>query len=608
MGRYPLGENASLPVSLFYNLMSQSEKVEIVMRGIAASPGVAHGPAFLFLQKEVEIPSYEIPEQGRGFELARFEQAILETRMQISAMRNEIASELGEEEAQIFDAHLLVLDDKALLEETVHEVENSGLNIEYCVHKVITRYIEAFASIDDDYIKERVTDIRDVSRRLLRNLMGHADFSFSKLAENKIIVSEDLTPSETANLEKGTVLAFVTDEGSSTSHVSIMARSIEVPAVVALHTITSQVHTGDTLLVDGYEGLVILNPTEARLQRYGRIKLEKEQLQQVYQSEACKPAETRDGQSLVLMANIEGVTPPDRLIKYGAQGVGLFRTESIFLRDMSFPDEETQFQIYKSYVEQLNPQSVFIRTLDLGGDKSTDGKYFPDNEGNPFMGFRAIRFCLEQPEIFKDQLRAILRSSAYGKTKIMYPMISGLPELLAANKILEEAKEDLLERGQAFDPHIQVGSMIEIPSAAYTSDLLAEHCQFFSIGTNDLIQYMLAVDRVNDRIAHLYQPNHPAVIRIIKAVIDSAHKKGIPVGICGEMACDPLYAPLLIGMGADELSLMPVRIPEIKYLLRKIKMSDARSLVEKVINYGDAQTIYDTLRQFYLDHVNITNA
>ena len=383
-----------------------------------------------------------------------------------------------------------------------------------------------------------------------------------------------------------------------------MARSIEVPAVVGLHTITQQVHSGDTLLVDGYEGLVILNPSEQRLQRYGQIKLEQEHLQQAFQREAQMPAETADGQSLVLMANIEGIIHPDRLVEYGAQGVGLFRTEAIFLRDNSFPNEEAQFEVYRYYVEQISPQPVIIRTLDLGGDKSTQEDYFPDNERNPCMGFRAIRFCLEHPDIFKEQLRAILRSSAFGKTKIMYPMISGLPELLEANKMLEEAKEDLLSRGQAFDPHIQVGSMIEIPSAAYTADLLAEHCHFFSIGTNDLIQYMLAVDRVNDRIAHLYQPNHPAVIRIIKSVIDAGHKKGIPVGICGEMACDPLYAPLLIGMGADELSLMPVRIPEIKYLLRKIKMPDARRLVEEVIEYGDSQTIYDTLRQFYLNHIN----
>ncbi len=583
---------------------NSEKKEETVLRGIAASPGVVHGPAFLFLQKELEIPSYEVSEQSRAYELARFEQAILETRMQINAIRNEIAEELGEEEAQIFDAHLLVLDDKALLEETVQEVESTGLNIEYCVHQVITRYLEAFSSIDDEYIKERVTDIRDVSRRLLRNLMGHADFSLSKLADKKIIVSEDLTPSETASMDKGNVLAFVTNEGSRTSHTTIMARSIEVPAVVGLHNVTQQVQSGDTLLVDGYEGLVILHPTNERLHRYGKIKLDREHLQQVFQREALLPAETVDGHSLVLMANIEGTENLDHLAEFGAQGVGLFRTESLFLRDDSFPDEETQFQTYRLYVERLSPQPVIIRTIDLGGDKSTHGDYFPVNEGNPFMGFRAIRFCLEHTNIFKDQLRAVLRSSAFGQVKIMFPMISGLPELLAAKHILDEAKEELLSRGQAFDPHIRVGSMIEIPSAAYTADLLAEHSQFFSIGTNDLIQYLLAVDRVNDRIAHLYQPNHPAVIRTIKAIIDSGHKKGIPVGVCGEMAGDPLYAPLLIGLGVDELSLTPICLPEIKFLLRKIRLSDAQSLATKVIQYGDSKTIFETLRQFYLDHVN----
>ncbi len=587
--------------------MPTSEKEEIVLRGIAASPGVVHGPAFLFLQKELEIPSYEVSQENQGYELARFEQAILETRMQISAIRNEIAEELGDEEAQIFDAHLLVLDDKALLEETVLEVQNSGLNIEYCVHQVITRYLEAFSSIDDDYIKERVTDIRDVSRRLLRNLMGYADFSFKKLAQGRIIVSEDLTPSETACLDKGTVLAFVTDEGSRTSHTTIMARSIEVPAVVGLHDITQRVHSDDTILVDGYEGLVILNPTDERLHRYGQIKLEREHLQQIFQREASLPAETIDGHSIVLMSNIEGNEPPDQITRYGAQGVGLFRTESIFLRDQSFPGEEAQFKVYRHYVEELSPQPVIIRTLDLGGDKSGFGDYFPDNESNPFMGFRAIRFCLKHTDVFKDQLRAILRSSSYGKVKIMFPMISGLPELLAALGVLEEAKQELLSRGQAFDPHIRIGSMIEIPSAAYTADLLAEHCHFFSIGTNDLIQYMLAVDRVNDRIAHLYEPNHPAVIRMIKAVIDAGHKKGIPVGICGEMAGDPLYAPLLIGLGADDLSIAPVCLPEIKYLLRKVHKSEAEQLAAKVIEFGDSKTIFETLRKFYLDHVNQVN-
>ncbi len=577
------------------------------MQGVAASPGVVHGPAFLFLQKKLEIPSYEISKENQGYELARFEQAILETRMQISAIRNEIAEELGDEEAQIFDAHLLVLDDKALLEETVLEVQNTGLNIEYCVQQVITRYLEAFSSIDDDYIKERVTDIRDVSRRLLRNLLGHADFSFSTLAHDKIIVSEDLTPSETACLEKGTVLAFVTDEGSQTSHVTIMARALEVPAVVGLHDITQRVHSDDTILVDGYEGLVILHPTTDRLRRYGQIKLKREHLQQIFQSEADLPAVTIDGHSMVLMSNIEGNEPPEKLDRYGAQGVGLFRTETIFLNDQSFPGEEAQFIVYRRYVEQLSPQTVIIRTFDLGGDKKPHGDYFPVNEGNPFLGFRAIRFCLKHTDVFKDQLRAILRSSSYGKVKIMFPMISGLPELLAALKVLEEAKQELLEREQAFDPHIQVGCMIEVPSAAYTADVLAEHSHFFSIGTNDLIQYMLAVDRVNDRIAYLYEPNHPAVIRMIKAVIDAGHKKGIPVGICGEMAGDPLYGPLLIGLGADDLSIAPVRLPEIKYLLRKMRMPEAEQLAAKVLKTGDSQTILETLQKFYLDRVKQAN-
>ncbi len=583
--------------------MAPPEKEEIILKGIPASPGVGHGPALVFLQKALDIPSYEVSEDKRGHEIERFEQALLETREQISEISAEIRDKLGEEEASIFDAHLLVLEDKALIDDTIREVEESGLNIEYCLQQVCSRYIEAFQNIDDSYIKERVTDIKDVSHRLLANLMGHTHFRIGNITEQTIIVSEDLTPSDTASIEKGKVLGLVTDAGSRTSHAVIMARSIEVPAVVALKDATVQIKTGDILLIDGYDGIVIINPTKDSLFRYGKLKVERQSIQRVFDAEIFKSAQTRDGHKVKLMANIEGFEDPENLKKCGADGVGLYRTEALFLRGDKFPEEEEQFEAYRLMVETFKPHPVIIRTLDLGGDKTLGSGLLEYLEDNPFMGFRAIRYCLENTEVFKIQLRAILRAGAYGNAKIMYPMISSHKELIEANQVLEEAKDELVADGREFDADLQVGSMIEVPSAAYTIDLLADHCQFFSIGTNDLIQYLLAVDRVNDRIAHLYEPNHPAVMRTLKSIIDAAHSKGIPVGVCGEIAGDPLYAILLFGMGVDDLSVTPIALPEIKFMVRNLNMKDAEKLAETVLGLDDPISIYDELREFYSHHI-----
>ena len=583
--------------------MESPDKEEITLKGIPASPGVGHGPALVFLQKVLDIPSFEVSKDKRDREIERFEQALLETRRQISEISAEIRDKLGDEEASIFDAHLLVLEDKALIDDTIREVEESGLNIEYCLQQVCSRYIEAFQNIDDAYIKERVTDIKDVSHRLLSNLMGHTHFRIGNITEQTIIVSEDLTPSDTASIEKGRVLGLVTDSGSRTSHAVIMARSIEVPAVVGLKDATVQIQTGDILLIDGYDGIVIINPTKDSLYRYGKLKVERQSIQRVFDAEIFKPAQTRDGHKVELLANIEGFEDPEDLKKCGAAGVGLYRTEALFLRGNKFPDEEEQFEAYRLMVETFKPHPVIIRTLDLGGDKTLGTGLLEYLEDNPFMGFRAIRFCLENTDIFKTQLRAILRAGAYGNAKIMYPMISSHKELIEANQVLEEAKDELVAAGRDFDADIQVGSMIEVPSAAYTIDLLADHCQFFSIGTNDLIQYLLAVDRVNDRIAHLYEPNHPAVMRTLKSIIDAAHSKGIPVGVCGEIAGDPLYAVLLFGMGVDDLSVTPIALPEIKFMVRNLNMKDAEKLAETVLGLDDPISIYDQLREFYSHHV-----
>jgi len=579
--------------------MPAEETKERIYKGIAACPGVAHSSAFVFLKRELEVPKREVAPERREEEIARFEQGLFETRRQISAIRAEIEEKLGDEEAAIFDAHQLVLEDRALIEETINEVVESGLNIEYCFQKVAQRYIDAFSHIDDEYIKERVADIKDVSRRLLSNLLGKRETSLQNLPHDCIIVADDLSPSDTAHLDASKVLAVVTDQGGRTSHSVIMARSIGIPCVVGLHDLTSKVQHGQPILVDGFDGLVITDPTERSLFRYGKIQTERQLLQKKFLASKHLPALTRDNRELKLLLNIEGHEEDRIITDSGTEGVGLFRTEFLFLSAHKFPDEEHQFNAYKRIVEAADPHPVTIRTLDLGGDKNPYVNLCGYEEANPFMGFRAIRFCLEHKDVFKTQLRAILRASAFGKVKIMYPMISSCEELVAANDVLEQAKEELRVRGEPFDERILRGSMIETPSAAVITDLLAEHCDFFSIGTNDLVQYMLAVDRINDRIAHLYEPNNPAIMRSLNFIFEAGKQRGIPVSVCGELAGDPAYAALLFGMGATELSVAWSTVPEIKYMIRNMSFRDARRLAVDVLRATNPTAIARLLNDFY---------
>jgi phosphoenolpyruvate-protein phosphotransferase (PTS system enzyme I) len=583
--------------------MDNEGKKEIQIKGIAASPGVAHGPAFMFVRKELEIARYYVPPEKREEQFTRLEGAILQTKQQLRTLRSEIEEKLGDKEAQIFDAHQLVLEDRALLEAIEKEVYETGSNIEYAFQTVSERYVTAFSNIDDDYIKERVADIKDVSRRLLHNLLGQSETELGSFSGSRILVSDDISPSDTVRLDRSRVSAIITDQGSRTSHAVIMARSINVPAVVGLHNISSIVKMGDILIVDGFEGLVIVNPSEQSLFRYGKIRLQHAAAQTLFNTNLHLPARTKDGFEVRMMLNIDGSESADELVHSGAEGVGLFRTENIFLRSESLPSEEEQYGQYKRIVEAMKPSPVTIRTLDIGGDKQLGGSGLTHQEANPFMGFRAIRLCLEYKNIFKDQLRAILRASAHGNVKIMYPMISSVRELVSANAMLEECKKELTARGQAFDANIPVGSMIEIPGAAYTADLLARHCNFFSIGTNDLIQYVLAVDRVNDRVANLYEPNHPAIMRTLKIIFDAGNKAGIPVSVCGEMASDPAYAGLLFGMGARELSVGAASLPEIKFFIRNVSMEETVKMTNEVLALETPEDIARTLHRYYADHI-----
>lgn len=586
--------------------MASPAKAELVTQGIAASPGIAYGQIFVYVQSDVEVPNYVVEPDKRLSEISRFDQALLVTRQQIAKIQHEVEKNLGAQEALIFDAHLLVLEDQALIGETIREFETSGRNIETCFNHVSSRYIQAFAEIDDEYLRERAGDIRDVAQRVLQNLLGQAENSLSHLAEKRIVVANDISPSDSASIDRSAAMALVTDSGSKTSHAVIVARSMKVPAVVGTRDLSKRARNGDWAIVDGYDGLIIINPSESTLFRYGKIREQKKSFETRLLEANRQPAVTLDGVPVCLMANIEKVDEMALVKEYGASGVGLYRTEYLYLNAARIPTEQEQFLAYKTVVEAAAPNPVIIRTLDLGGDKPMAGNpgLFP-KENNPFMGFRAIRFCLEHADIFKDQLRAILHASAFGKVELMYPMISGVDELLRANAMLDECRAELRARGQAFDETLAVGAMIEIPSAAYAADLLATKCAFFSIGTNDLIQYLLAIDRVNDRIAHLYEPTHPAVLRTLRHIIAAAHEARIPVSICGEMAGDPVYAPLLLGLGVDSLSMTPAWIPSVKYLIRAMTMADAQALAREALAMASAREIQKLCEAFYTSRVAV---
>jgi len=581
-------------------------KTEVVVQGIPASQGIAYGQVFLYLQSDVEVPSYHVDADKRVEEVSRFEQALLVTRGQIQKIRDEVEKNLGADEARIFDAHLLVLEDQALIAETIRDFEVTGRNIESCFNAVSQRYVQAFSEIDDEYLRERAGDIRDVAQRVLANLLGLAAGNLSRLVEKRIVVANDISPSDAASIDRSHALAIVTDTGSRTSHAVIVARSMKVPAVVGSRNLTTLVRNGDWILVDGYDGLVVINPTEQTLFRYGKIQIQKKSVEQRLFNANRQPSVTLDGVEVILRANIENADEVSLVKEYLGAGVGLFRTEFLYLNSPQIPTEEEQYAAYRMVAEQLAPAPVVIRSLDLGGDKPITGNpgLFP-REDNPFLGFRAIRFCLENLPIFKSQLRAILRASVHGNVRLMYPMISGCEELARANAILEECRSELRASGVAFNENLPVGSMIEIPSAAYTADLLATKNDFFSIGTNDLIQYLLAIDRVNDRIAHLYEPTHPAVVRTLHHVVQEAHAAKIRVSVCGEMAGDPVLAPLLIGLGIDELSMTPPLLPAVKFAIRAMSMPDARALAAKALTLSGGKEILALCDTFYKARVKL---
>jgi phosphotransferase system enzyme I (PtsI) len=552
------------------------DKKEIRFRGLGVSPGLAHGVVHVVRDDLDDVSRYHIEPAQIGNEIARFEAALVQTRVQILEMQQKIAEAIGAKDAAIFDAHLLVVEDRTLIDEVLRRLEIEHCNVEWVFQEVASNYADTLSRIDDPYLRERALDIQDVTKRIIRNLQGKAPKPFLGAPEPHILIAHNLTPSDTAGI------------GSRTSHTAIIARSLNIPAVVGLHDVTQKLETGQHVLLDGYSGLLIVDPTAETLSYYGEVQIKKGQVARALRQLRETSSTTNDGRHIVLSANIELPTDVDAVSENGAEGIGLYRTEFLYINRDTLPGEDEQYEVYRKVAEQVHPNPLIIRTFDLGGDKLATGAVDVGDELNPFLGWRAIRFCLENIDIFKTQLRAVIRASAVGNVKIMFPMISGLEELRSARRVLEECRQEI---GDGAGATMEVGVMVEVPSAAISADLLAREVDFFSIGTNDLIQYAIAVDRVNERIAHLYEPTHPAVLRLLKVIADAAHANKIWVGVCGEMASDVALIPLLLGLGMDELSVGARSVPRVKMAVRTLAMPECRQLVEEALRLETSSEI-----------------
>ncbi|AKL94839.1 phosphoenolpyruvate-protein phosphotransferase PtsI [Clostridium aceticum] len=562
-----------------------------MFKGIGASSGIAVGKALVLEKDEVVIQSVVIDNIEE--EKSKFQRALNLSKQQIESIKNKSK----DEQKTILDAHIMILEDPEFISSVEEKISSKKLNVEAALEDALKTFISIFESMEDEYMRERAADIRDVGQRVMTNLLGKEMLNLAELTEPVIIVAYDITPSDTAQMDNSKVLGFITDIGGRTSHSAIMARSMEIPAVVGLGNITKEVKTGDFIVFDGNEGTVMINPEESVITAYEKSKekqiFEKRELMKLVNT----PTVSKDEKTVELGANIGGQKDAEKASENGAEGIGLYRTEFLYMDRKALPTEEEQFAAYKKALEIMGKRPVIIRTLDIGGDKELPYMNLP-KEMNPFLGYRAIRICLKEKEIFRTQLRALLRASVYGNLKIMYPMISSIEEIRQANKILEEVKSELEKEGIRYSSDIEVGIMIEIPAAAIISDLLAKEVDFFSIGTNDLIQYTTAVDRMNENVSYLYNPFNPAVLRLIKLIIDNGHKAGIWVGMCGEAAGDKRLIPILLGMGLDEFSMSAGSILSARRQIQNLSYSKMRQVVDKVLAMSTAEAIEEFIGQY----------
>lgn len=566
--------------------------------GIGASPGVSLGKVLLKDEPKINVVKRHI--QNIDAEIERFNHSIELSILEVEQLYQLTKENIGEKEADIFYVHKMMLQDEEFVGNVIEKIREKKINAEYALKEVIDNYINVLGNVDDEYLKERVLDLKDVSKRLLKVLLGLNNKDSSILDDRYIVVAEDLTPSDTAQMDKEKILGFITETGGKTSHTAIMARTLEIPAVVGVKNVTKMVSNGDFVIIDGDSGTIIVNPSEKEIELYRTKKENYQHLNDSLVGLIGEKTITKDGISIEIVGNIGSPRDVLKVIENDGEGIGLFRTEFLYMSRDELPTEEEQFEAYKNVAVKMNGKPVIIRTLDIGGDKGLKYLELPQ-EVNPFLGYRAIRLSLDNKDIFKVQLRAILRASAYGNIKIMFPMISNLNELRQAKSIVEEVKAELKSEKVDFNENIQIGIMVEIPSVCIQSDLFAKEVDFFSIGTNDLVQYTLAVDRDNENVSHLYSPYNPAILRLIKMTIDNGHKEGIPVGMCGEAAGDPKLIPILIGMGLDEFSMSSSFILKARWIMRNTSKKEKENVVQKVLNMSTAEEV-----EKYLDE-NIKN-
>lgn len=567
-----------------------NRKEEVLLEGIGISPGIVIGRVWLVDKTKIKTVRRKILKKEVKSEIRRFEEAVEKSKQQLLNIKNKVFGEEKKDHLYIIDAHLMMLEDKMLIDDTIRNIGAERINAEWALTMVVDELKKIFENIDDYYLRERAGDIGYVGDRVLRNLVGKIEEKISDIDEKVVVVAHDLSPADTAQMDKDKIIGFATDIGGKTSHTAIIARALEIPAVGGLEEITESAETGDHIVVDGLAGKVVINPGKRKFTEYLKKKQRYNYIEREIHKFADLPAVTLDEKRLHIAGNIEILEEIPSLISHGGEGIGLYRTEFLYMNRSRLPTEEEQFEMYRDVLEKVKPHPVTIRTLDVGMDKLMPFFDHPV-ELNPAMGLRSIRFCLKERSIFKIQLRAILRASAYGRCRIMFPMISGIEELRITNEILGEVKNELFKEDVPFDKNIKAGIMLEVPSAALIADLLAREVDFFSIGTNDLIQYSLAIDRVNEHVAYLYEPLHPAILRIVKRIVDAAHEAEIGVGMCGEMAGDPAYSLVLLGIGLDELSMNAFSIPRVKKVVRSVTYEDAKLIADRLLAMSTTEEI-----------------